>query len=66
MDQALIKMIVKTKVEIAGRIIDCLPEKAAKEIRDFGKLVLESIEEDLKERDQGEKARGGINKIEIE
>ncbi len=43
MNEALIKKLVQVKLDVAEEILEHLPSKQAEEVRDLGKIVLESL-----------------------
>jgi hypothetical protein len=49
MKQALIKKVVKYKLHAARMLVDCLPPKASEQIKDFGRVILEGINENCME-----------------
>jgi hypothetical protein len=59
MDEELIRKLVKYKLNAAGTIVDRLPLKMSSELKDLGRVILESIDEsarEIKER-PGEKPK---------
>ena len=69
MDQELIKKIIQVKVEIADKVIDFLPEKAAHEVRNLGKIILSGLDESIKENEEERKTKNvgvGLKNVEIE
>jgi hypothetical protein len=49
MDEELINKLIKYKLNAAGKIVDRMPEKVSAEIKDFGRVILESVNENVRE-----------------
>jgi hypothetical protein len=49
MNEVLIKELVKFKLNAADALLDSMPSKVSEEIRSFGKVILESVNESCKE-----------------
>jgi len=49
MDDELINRIVKLKLDVAKKLLDQMPEKMSSEIRNTGKEILKSINENVQE-----------------
>jgi hypothetical protein len=70
MHEELIKEAIRFKLHAAEKILDLLPDEAAKTVRTFGSLVYESVGEHMKnaekEQKQNVKSAGQLNKVDIE
>lgn len=49
MDEELINRIIKLKLDMTKKLIDQMPEKISSEIKDLGKTILKSINENIQE-----------------
>jgi hypothetical protein len=49
MDEELINKLIKYKLNAVGKIVDRMPEKMSAEIKDFGRVILESVNENVRE-----------------
>ena len=49
MDDELINRIVKLKLDVAEKLLDQMPEQMSSEIRNTGKEILKSINENVQE-----------------
>ncbi len=45
MNQRILKKIIKVKIDIASKIINHLPTKAASELKNIGKILKECLNE---------------------
>lgn len=70
MNEALIKELIKCKLNAANAIVNSIPSNAAEEIKNFGRIILEGIEEscrDIKEKNKEKsKKSNNLDKIDIE
>ncbi len=69
MNEDLIRNIVKCKLWAAEKLMDHLPQEMSDSLRDLGRLILESINENCRELkgEPTDKARPeGLNSIKIE
>ncbi|QCX33124.1 hypothetical protein FDN13_05090 [Caloramator sp. E03] len=68
MNEKLIKKIIDYKLSAADTIINNLPSGVSKELRDLGRIILESLNENaqkIKEKPAG-KSKDKLNNITIE
>jgi len=49
MNEELINKFVKYKINIAGKLVEHLPTKASAELKDLGRLIIESVNESVLE-----------------
>ncbi|MGE5630900.1 MAG: hypothetical protein ACM3TR_07360 [Caulobacteraceae bacterium] len=70
MNEALIKKVIKYKMDIAGEIVDCLPLKVSEEIKNLGRIVIEGLNESFQEMKEQPPKKSGkpdkLNKVTIE
>ena len=52
MDEEFIKRIVHLKLDAAERLISRLPEKMSLELREMGRVILKSVNENVKEKEE--------------
>jgi hypothetical protein len=68
MNEELLKSIIKSKLKIAEKMVDHLPDEVSGEIKRFGKMVIEGINEfsqDKQENPQKKQSKE-LEKIPIE
>lgn len=68
MNEELLKSIIKSKLKIAEKMVDCLPGEASSEVKRFGKMVIDGINEfsqDKQENPQKKQSKE-LEKIPIE
>ncbi|MCQ1529039.1 MULTISPECIES: hypothetical protein [Lutispora] len=70
MNEALIKELIKYKLNAANAIVNSMPPKAAEEIRSFSRIIMEGIEEGCKAMNEkntlNSKKSNKLDKIDIE
>jgi hypothetical protein len=68
MNEENLKKMVKLKMDIAKEVIGVLPPETSKKIISFGRLVLDSIEENLSQAESEPKKepKDKVNNINIE
>ena len=70
MDDELINRIVKLKLDVAEKLLDQMPEQMSSEIRNTGKEILKSINENVQETKEhpSEKSKSSnqLNHVTIE
>jgi hypothetical protein len=49
MDEELISRIVNLKLDVAGKLINRMPEKMSLELRDMGRIILKCVNENVQE-----------------
>ncbi|MDF2597153.1 MAG: hypothetical protein K0R69_3494 [Clostridia bacterium] len=49
MNEALIKDLIKCKLNIVDSIINSLPEKVSEDVKNLGRIVLESVNDSCEE-----------------
>ena len=49
MNETLVKNIVKYKLNAAEKLLDCLPSEISNSLKDLGRLMLKSINENSQE-----------------
>lgn len=65
MNEALIKKLIKHKLDLVNSIIDSLPEKISQDAKDLRKVILDSVNESFAEaEDQSAKKSKAENKLE--
>ena len=70
MNEALIKELIKYKLNAAGTIIDHLPAEMSEEIRNVGKTILEGLNESsrkmIEETSREKKTSNKLNSVPVE
>ena len=47
MNETIIKEVIKFKLQAAETLVDCLPTKVSEEIKDLGRIILQSVNENM-------------------
>lgn len=63
MNEKLIKDLVKFKLIAADEILSHLPQKVSNEVKDFGRIILEGVNENLKTIDEQHKKTKSSSKL---
>ncbi|HWQ72878.1 MAG TPA: hypothetical protein VN370_11225 [Desulfitobacteriaceae bacterium] len=70
MDEEIIGRIIKLKLNMAEKLIGHLPEKAASQIKDLGKIILKSLNENVQDTKEHASEKSGalthLNHVPIE
>jgi hypothetical protein len=70
MNEALLRRALELKLNMADRMMAHLPAETSEKIREFEKLIVETVGEHLKNSGNGDpapaKTPGKINKVEID
>ena len=64
MNEELIRNLVKWKLDATDKLIDRLPERLSMEIKQFGRIFLESVTERVQEKN--EQPTNPLNPVPIE
>ena len=64
MNEELIRKLVKWKLDATDKLIDRLPERLSMEIKQFGRIFLESVTERVQEKN--EQPTNPLNPVPIE
>jgi len=70
MDERLIGRIISYKLNMAEKLLEHLPEKTSAQIKDMGKIILKSINENVQDTNEHSTEKSGpsthLNQVPIE
>lgn len=70
MDEKIISRIVSLKLDVAGKLIERMPEKISSELKDMGRVILKTVNENVQEAKEypSEKAKSSdqLNHVPID
>ncbi|MBC7961167.1 MAG: hypothetical protein H7X94_15005 [Vallitaleaceae bacterium] len=70
MNEVLVKKIIKYKLDRANALMDLLPAKVSEEVKSFGKVLLETMNENFSEEARNQtkpdKSPEGLHNVTIE